>query len=64
MAQTALDIRIDETVKRDVSLKEAIKEAQEQAVINGTSKMTLDEINDVIAECRREKRGNSETGSY
>ena len=48
--QTTIDIRIDETVKRDVSLKEAIKEAQEQAVINGTSKMTLDEINDVIAK--------------
>jgi DNA-damage-inducible protein J len=42
--------------KREVSLKEALKEAQDQAIINGTSNMTLDEINDIISECRREKR--------
>ena len=39
-----------------VSLKDALREAQEQAKINGTSEMTLDEINEVIAECRREMR--------
>ena len=33
---------------------EAIRAAQEQSVINGTSEMTLDEINDIISECRRE----------
>jgi hypothetical protein len=31
---------------------EAMREAQEQAVINGTSDMTLDEINALIKECR------------
>ena len=31
---------------------EAMREAQEQAVINGTSEMTLDEINDLIKEVR------------
>jgi DNA-damage-inducible protein J len=31
---------------------EAMKDAQEQAVINGTSEMTLDEINALIKECR------------
>ena len=33
---------------------EALKVAQEQSVINGTSEMTLEEINEIIAECRRE----------
>ena len=33
----------------------AFKAAQEQSVINGTVDMTLDEINDIIAEVRRGK---------
>ena len=33
---------------------EAMRAAQEQSVINGTSEMTLDEINDIISEVRRE----------
>jgi len=36
---------------------EAMREAQKQAVINGTSEMSLDEINDIINECRKESRG-------
>lgn len=39
-----------------ILLREALKEAQEQAVVNGTSEMTLDEINDIISEVRQEKR--------
>jgi len=35
---------------------EAMREAQKQAEINGTSEMTLDEINNVINECRQESR--------
>jgi len=35
----------------------AMRKAQEQAVINGTSEMTLDEINEIIAEVRQENRG-------
>ena len=46
----------DEPVKNQMSLKDALREAQAQAKINGTSEMTLDEINEVIAECRREAR--------
>ena len=42
--------------KQEISLKEVLREAQEQARINGTSNMTLDNINDIIAECRLEKR--------
>ena len=38
-------------------LREALKEAQDQAVINGTSEITLNEINDIISEVRRENRG-------
>ena len=34
----------------------AMYEAHEQATINGTSDMTLDEINDMINECRQESR--------
>jgi DNA-damage-inducible protein J len=34
--------------------REALREAQRQAVINGTSEMTLDEINAIISECRQE----------
>ena len=37
-------------------LREALKEAQEQAIVNGTSEMSLDEINDIIVEVRRENR--------
>ena len=40
-------------------LREALKEAQAQAIINGTSEMTLDEINDIISEIRRENRGQN-----
>jgi len=32
---------------------EAFKAAQEQSVINGTDNITLDEINSIIAECRK-----------
>jgi addiction module RelB/DinJ family antitoxin len=31
---------------------EVVREIQEQSVINGTDKMTLDEINEIIAEAR------------
>jgi precorrin-4 methylase len=43
--------------KPSVSLIDALKEAQEQAKINGTSNMTLEEINKIIAEVRVEARG-------
>ena len=33
---------------------ETIRAIQEQSVINGTDNMTLDEINDIIKECRQE----------
>ena len=32
---------------------EAIKAIQEQSLINGTSEMSLEEINGIIAECRQ-----------
>lgn len=38
-------------------LRNALKESQTQAVTNGTSEMTLDEINNIISEVRSEKRG-------
>jgi len=36
---------------------EAMKTAQQQAITNGTYEFTLDDINDIINECRRENRG-------
>jgi DNA-damage-inducible protein J len=36
--------------------KLALKEMQEESAKNGNSEMTLDEINDIIAETREEKR--------
>lgn len=36
-----------------MEFKRAFEIAQAQSVINGTDKMTMDEINDVIAEVRR-----------
>jgi len=38
-------------------LREALREAQAQALINGTSEMTMDEIDDIISEVRRVNRG-------
>ncbi|MCL1875695.1 MAG: type II toxin-antitoxin system RelB/DinJ family antitoxin [Synergistaceae bacterium] len=35
--------------------KEALKAMQDQSVINGTDKMTMDEINEIITAYRREK---------
>jgi hypothetical protein len=44
--------------------REALLEAQEQSVFNGTSDMTLDEINGIIAECRQEgKRAYAQGGN-
>jgi len=39
-----------------MKLGEAFEAMQKQSIINGTDKMTMDEINDIIAECRREER--------
>ena len=40
-----------------LELKKAFESMQEQSIINGTDKMTMEEITDIIAEVRREKRG-------
>ena len=51
---------IEESVEaRSVILargKKAFKYAREQAIVNGTSNMTIDEINDEIDAYRRERR--------
>ena len=38
-------------------LREGLREAQEQSRINGNSEMTLEDINNIIMEVRRENRG-------
>jgi DNA-damage-inducible protein J len=53
------DMEIQEPKKRKVSreaLKEAFVAAQKQSVLNGTDHMTMDEIDEVIAEARLEKK--------
>ena len=44
--------------------KQALKDIQAQSVINGTSEMTMDEIDAEIAAYRQEKRGlNAKSGN-
>jgi len=38
------------------TLKDVLQETQEQARLNGTSEFTMDDINDIIAEVRQEKK--------
>lgn len=51
---TDIDARKKDARKRFL---EVMEDMQEQSVINGTSDMTMDEIDDIIAEVRKEKRG-------
>ena len=48
-----------ESKKNDagVQLREALREAQKYSKESGTSEMTLDEINNIIAEVRHQSRG-------
>ena len=47
-------LEIDSQMQSRKIFGEAFKAMQEQSALNGTSEMTLDEINDAISECRRE----------
>ena len=46
----------DTTMKNQVrrQFKQAFEKAQQESILNGTDNMSMDEINDIIAECRRE----------
>ena len=46
-------IEADSAMQARKEFGEAIRAIQEQSVINGTSDMTLDEINGIITECRQ-----------
>jgi len=48
---------VQKEVEGGALLREALREAQEQSKTNGTSELTMDEINDIIAIVRNEKRG-------
>ena len=56
MPSHLLAIDADSEMQARKEFGEAIRSIQEQSVINGTSEMTLDEINEIIAEVRREMR--------
>jgi len=45
---------IDSQKQSRKAFGEAFKAAQEQSLLNGTDKITLEEINAVIADCRQE----------
>jgi DNA-damage-inducible protein J len=47
---------IDVQKQARIAFGEAFKSAQEQSVINGTNSLSLDDINSIVAECRREFR--------
>ena len=49
---TAAELDLQKQARKE--LKEVFKAMQEQSIINGTDNMTLDEINDIINECRKE----------
>ena len=48
-------IKADNTLAQKKHLKEAFVAIQKQSIINGTDKMTMDEINAEIAAYRRER---------
>ena len=50
-------VDIDPKMQARREFGEAMMAAQEQSVINGTSEMTLEEINDIISDCRQEAEG-------
>lgn len=50
-------IYVDEDIIVLSNAKQALRDMQEQSVINGTSEMTMDEIDAEIAAYRQEKRG-------
>ena len=47
---------IDAQRKARKELYDVFKSMQEDSIKNGTDKMTMDEIDEIIAECRQEKR--------
>jgi len=50
-----LSVVEDPQVQARREFGEAIRAAQKQSIANGTSEMTLEEINDIINECRQGK---------
>jgi len=46
---------IDSRKQTRLELQEAFEDLQKESAANGNDKMTLDDINALIAECRREK---------
>jgi len=47
------DISLNTQTRKD--LQEAFKALQDESIANGNDKMSLDEINSIISECRHEK---------
>ena len=59
MESVNVTVRMNKTVSKKQSRKEiqeAFEALQKESVANGTDKMTMDEINAIIAEVRAETR--------
>jgi len=48
--------KLRQETKAKRTLKDVLHETQEQAKISGTSELTMDDINDIIAEVRQGKQ--------
>ena len=46
---------LDSRKQARLELQEAFEDLQKESVVNGNDKMTMDDINTLIAECRQEK---------
>jgi len=55
-AVSDIDTQKKEARKR---FMQTIEDMQEQSIANGTSDMTMDEIDDIIAECRQDKSSST-----
>ena len=52
--------KLESTRKKALErFRENNRRMQEQSVINGTDKMTMDEINEIIKEVRQERKGEN-----
>ena len=70
MESVNVTVRMNKETKRDSreynealkSFEENMKDMQQQSIINGTSEMTMEEIDAIIAEVRAEMRKEKSRG--
>ena len=50
------ELNAEKRIKALESFRENLKAMREQSVLNGTDNMTMDEINEIVEEVRRERK--------